>query len=287
MACGCGRSPDFCRGWHALSEEEFKEELKAFEKEQKSEARAKKEKEKYHEVTVTEVHHYTESLFRIRTTKPNGYSFRAGEFAMIGMGDKVRRAYSFTSAPSDDFLEFYSIKVPDGAFTSKLKYIQPGDSMEVGKTPTGTLVEDYLTPNGRRLWLMATGTGIAPFMSLIRQHDIFKNYKEVFVTWTVRKPRDLAAYKPFILNTTSVTLFPTVTQDPTYIGHQGRIQNYLKPNTQSANYLPELDPKLDRVMLCGSMEFNNDIKELLEAKGFEEGNTNTQGTYLLEKAFVG
>lgn len=287
MACGCGRSPDYCRGWHSLSEEDFKEELKAFEKEQKSEAKEKKEKAKYHTVQVTEVHHYTESLFRIRTTKPDGYTFRAGEFVMIGMGDKVRRAYSFTSAPSDDFLEFYSIKVPDGAFTEKFKYVLPGDSMEVGKVATGTLVEDYLSPNGQRLWLMATGTGIAPFMSLIRQSDIFKNYKQVFVTWTVRKPQDLQAYKSFILNTTSVTLFPTVTQDPTYIGHHGRIQNYLKPSTGSANYLPELDPKLDRVMLCGSMEFNNDIKELLEAKGFTEGNTNTQGTYLLEKAFVG
>jgi ferredoxin/flavodoxin---NADP+ reductase len=287
MACGCGRSPDFCRGWHSLSEEDFKEELKAFEKEQKSEAKEKKEKAKYHEVQVTEVHHYTESLFRIRTTKPNGYTFRPGEFVMIGMGDKVRRAYSFTSAPSDDFLEFYSIKVSDGAFTEKFKYVQPGDTMEVGKVATGTLVEDYLSPNGRRLWLMATGTGIAPFMSLIRQSDIFKSYKQVFVTWTVRKPQDLQAYKSFILNTTSVTLFPTVTQDPTYIGYHGRIQNYLKPSTGSANYLPELNPELDRVMLCGSMEFNNDIKELLETKGFTEGNTNTQGTYLLEKAFVG
>ncbi len=227
MSCGCGRSPDVCRGWHNLSEEEFKKELKAYEKEQKSEAKAKKEKENYHEIQVTEVHHYTESLFRIRTTKPNGYSFRAGEFAMIGMRDRLRRAYSFTSAPKDDFLEFYSIKVPDGAFTSRFKYIQPGDFMEVGKTPTGTLVEDYLTPNGKRLWLMATGTGIAPFISHIRQFDIFKKYSEVIVTWTVRKSRDLAAYKSMILNTTSVSLFPTVTQEPLYIGYQGRIQNIL------------------------------------------------------------
>jgi len=288
MACGCGRSPDFCRGWHSLSEEEFKEELAAYEAEENLSKKKSKAKSKSHEVVVTEVHHYTESLFRFRTTKPKDYSFKPGEFTMIGMNeDTIQRAYSFTSAPADDFLEFYSIKAPGGAFTSKAKYMQPGDMMLVGKTATGTLVDEYFAPNGSRLWLMATGTGIAPFMSILRDRKVLNKYREIIVTWTVRKPKDLNSYRSFILNTTNVTLFPTVTQDETYIGYQGRIQKYIKPTTGSVNYLPQLDPKTDRVMLCGSMDFNTDIMKILIAKGFEEGNTTTPGTFLVEKAFVG
>ena len=277
MSCGCGRSPDFCRGWHSLSEEEWKKELAEW----KADNEFEKPVEGRHMVEVTEVHHYTDKLFRFCTEKPKGYLFQAGEFVMIGLGDKIKRAYSVTSSPTQNHLEFYSIKVPDGKLTSRLKNIQPGDKIEVGSKSTGTLLPKYLKP-GRNLWLMATGTGIAPFISLLRSQEIFWMFKNVYVTWTVRVPRELDAYQEYI-KSTPATLFTTVTQDTKYQGLHGRIQKHIERGV----ILPDMNPEDDRIMLCGSMAFNEDLKTILESNGFTEGNTNTPGDYVVEKAFVG
>ena len=277
MACGCGRSPDFCRGWHALSEAEWQAELLILQAEQVAEKPAADK----HVVMVKEVQHYTDTLFRFVTDKPVGYTFKAGEFVMIGLGDKVRRAYSITSAPHDPILEFYSIKVPDGALTSRLKNIQPGDTVEVGAKATGTLLLENLKP-GRRLWLLATGTGIAPFMSLVRQRDIFNVFAEVNVAWSVREQDELKAYRADLTGY-DLNLFPIVTRDELYIEYQKRITELIDDKV----LLGEMDPQHDRVMLCGSMEFNEDLKRILDANGFAEGNTGTPGDYVVEKAFVG
>ena len=277
MSCGCGRSPDFCRGWHGLSEEEWQRELAEWQTRNEYDKPAANK----HTVEVTEVHHYTDKLFRFETTKPKGYLFKAGEFVMIGLGDKTKRAYSITSSPTDNFLEFYSIKVPNGKLTSRLKNIQPGDTLEVGSKSTGTLLLENLTA-GRNLWLLATGTGIAPFISLVRQRDIFWNFKEVNVTWTVRTPRELDPYKDFFYRN-RVNFLATVTQDKGYKGFQGRIQEQI----EQKRVLPNMNPDEDKVMLCGSMAFNEDLKTILESNGFKEGNTNTPGDYVVEKAFVG
>ena len=277
MSCGCGRSPDFCRGWHSLSEEEWQKELAEWQTHNEYD----KPTVNKHTVEVTEVHHYTDKLFRFQTTKPNGYIFKAGEFVMIGLGDKTKRAYSITSSPTDDFLEFYSIKVPNGKLTSRLKNIQPGDTLEVGSKSTGTLLLENLT-TGRNLWLLATGTGIAPFISLVRQRDIFWNFKEVNVTWTVRTARELDPYKDLLMRN-RINFLATVTQDKGYKGFQGRIQEQI----EQKRVLPDMNPNEDKVMLCGSMAFNEDLKTILESNGFKEGNTNTPGDYVVEKAFVG
>ena len=277
MSCGCGRSPDFCRGWHSLSEEEWQKELAEWQTHNKYDNPAANQLT----VEVTEVHHYTDKLFRFETTKPKGYLFKAGEFVMIGLGDKTKRAYSITSSPTDDFLEFYSIKVPNGKLTSRLKNIQPGDTLEVGSKSTGTLLLENLT-SGRNLWLLATGTGIAPFISLVRQRDIFWNFKEVNVTWTVRTARELDPYKDLLMRN-RINFLATVTQDKGYKGFQGRIQEQI----EQKRVLPDMNPNEDKVMLCGSMAFNEDLKTILESNGFKEGNTNTPGDYVVEKAFVG
>ena len=272
MSCGCGRSPDFCRGWHSLSEEEWQKELAEWQTHNKYDKPAANQ----HTVEVTEVHHYTDKLFRFETTKPKGYLFKAGEFVMIGLGDKTKRAYSITSSPTDDFLEFYSIKVPNGKLTSRLKNIQPGDTLEVGSKSTGTLLLENLTA-GRNLWLLATGTGIAPFISLVRQRDIFWNFKEVNVTWTVRTARELDPYKDLLMRN-RINFLATVTQDKGYKGFQGRIQEQI----EQKRVLPDMNPNEDKVMLCGSMAFNEDLKTILESNGFKEGNTKTRGDYVVE-----
>lgn len=287
MSCGCGRSPDFCRGWHALTEEEWQEELAKFRVEEQQEA---KSNTKYHEVTVLEVHHTTPSLFKIRTTKPEGYAFKPGEFTMIGLPDSIKRAYSFTSAPSADYLEFYSIKAPNGELTSLLKYVLPGDTMHVGKKAKGTLLAENFTPqSSERVWLLATGTGIAPFMSILRSRQLKTMFeRKTYVMWSVRKKEDLLAYDEELTRNSFIHYIPIVTQDAEHFGWTKRIQEYLlNPELDGLSMIPELDPIKDRVMLCGSMEFNEDLREILEERGFVEGSNQQQGTYVLEKAFVG
>jgi len=231
------------------------------------------------ELEVIEVTHYTDKLFRIKLERPRDFRFTAGEFTMIGLPeDDVRRAYSFTSGPYDDYLEFYSIKVPNGPLTSKLKYIEPGKFLEVGDKPTGTLTLANLELGGH-LWLMATGTGIAPFISLLRDPATFDAFDKITVCWTVPNVKDLRSYNNF-LEESEVTYFPTVTQEE--FKNQGRITKYI-----DGGMWDDITPKNDKVMICGSLEFNLDMKERLLAKDFEEGNKRTAGTFTLEKAFVG
>lgn len=226
---------------------------------------------------VTEVEHYTDTLFRIRTERPQTFRFSAGEFTMIGMGDNdIMRAYSITSGPYDEFLEFYSIKVPDGPLTSRLQHINVGDELEVGQKAVGTLTLANVELGGN-LHLMATGTGIAPFISLLRDPATYEAFDTINVYWSVRNITELAAYDEF-LKEMPIKYMSIVTREKWK--NNKRITEYANSGEI------QLSPDKDRIMLCGSMDFNKDMTELLLNKGFEEGNRKVAGTFVLEKAFV-
>jgi ferredoxin--NADP+ reductase len=227
---------------------------------------------------VIDVEHYTDTLFRIRTERPNSYRFTAGEFVMIGMDDTPKRAYSLTSGPYDEYLEFYSIKVQDGPLTSKLQHIKVGDELDVGDKPTGTLILANLELGGH-LVMMASGTGIAPFISLLRDPETYDLFENITVTWTTRTHAEQDSYRDF-LNEMPIEYISTVTQEPAELN--GRIQKFMEDGTVQIN-----DPTQQRIMLCGSMSFNTDLKEYFSKLGFNEGNKKTQGTFVQEKAFVG
>ena len=229
------------------------------------------------DLVVTEVQHYTDKLFRIRTQRPSSYRFTAGEFVMIGMEDAPNRAYSLTSGPYDDYLEFYSIKVQDGPLTSKLQHIKKGDTLKVGDKPTGTLILANLELGGD-LWLLASGTGIAPFISLLRDPETYDLFNNITVTWTTRTHAEQDSYRDF-LNEMPIEYFSTITQEEAEF--QGRIQKFLDHGILSID-----NPNKQRIMICGSMSFNNDLKERFNKLGFSEGNKKTQGTFVQEKAFV-
>lgn len=227
---------------------------------------------------VIDVEHYTDTLFRIRTERPNSYRFTAGEFVMIGMDDTPKRAYSLTSGPYDEYLEFYSIKVQGGPLTSKLQHIKVGDELDVGDKPTGTLILANLELGGH-LVMMASGTGIAPFISLLRDPETYDLFENITVTWTTRTHAEQDSYRDF-LNEMPIEYISTVTQEPAELN--GRIQKFMEDGTVQIN-----DPTQQRIMLCGSMSFNTDLKEYFSKLGFNEGNKKTQGTFVQEKAFVG
>jgi len=230
---------------------------------------------------VIEVEHYTDTLFRIRTERPQTYRFTAGEFTMIGMVDSdVMRAYSITSGPYDEFLEFYSIKVPDGPLTSRLQHIQVGDELEVGDRPTGTLTLANLELGGT-LWLLATGTGIAPFISLLRDPATYEAFDRIHVVWSVRHVQELAAYHEF-LKECDIDYTPIVTRDEEWSGLSKRLTTLIDDGILLTNSTPETD----KVMICGSMPFNNDVKAILTNAGWQEGNRRTAGNFVQEKAFV-
>lgn len=235
-------------------------------------------------LTVTEVEHYTDKLFRIRTERPRSFRFTAGEFTMLGLpGTNITRAYSFTSGPGDDYLEFYSIKAPDGPLTTKLQHVKPGDNIVVSDKTTGTLTLANITLGGN-LWLFATGTGIAPFVSILRDPDTYSNFDTVNVAWSVRTNQELNAYHDFLQEMLGSRYYPTVTQEAPLAGiYTGRIQDHIKNDT----FWKYIRPDSDRVMLCGSMDFNTDLKTILQSLGFTEGNKRTAGTFVQEKAFVG
>lgn len=248
--------------------------------------------------TVTWVHHWTDRLFSFRCTRDPAFRFRAGEFAMIGLmvnGKPLVRAYSMASPTWEEELEFLSIKVQDGPLTSRLQHIRPGDTVLVGKKPTGTLVTDNLLP-GRTLWLLATGTGLAPFLSLAREPEVYDRYGKVVVAHTVRQVAELAYREMFERDLPEHELlgelvrdrllyYPSVTREP--FRTQGRLTTLIEGGRIFADLgLPPLDPAQDRVMLCGSEAMNRDLKALLEARGFEEGANNRPASYVVEKAFV-
>jgi ferredoxin--NADP+ reductase len=230
---------------------------------------------------ITEVEHYTKTLFRLRTERPRSFRFTAGEFTMIGMGDNdISRAYSITSGPYDDFLEFYSIKVPDGPLTSRLQNVKVGDTIEVGDKPTGTLTLANLELGGN-LWMLATGTGIAPFISLLRDPDTYEAFSRIHVVWSVRQQEELLAYHSF-LQDLDIDYYPTVTRDNEWFGSNDRITTMLDIGTIMTGAYPETD----KVMICGSMPFNNDVKDRLNKSGWQEGNRRKAGNFVQEKAFV-
>ncbi|MHA3914646.1 ferredoxin--NADP reductase [Halovulum sp. GXIMD14793] len=250
--------------------------------------------------TVTEVHHWTDRLFSFRLTRPQALRFRSGEFVMIGlMGDNDRpllRAYSIASPSWDETLEFYSIKVPDGPLTSKLQLIEVGDQVILKPKAVGTLVVDALLP-GTRLYMIATGTGIAPFASLLRDPEVYEKFEEVIVTHTCRDVADLEYGRqliegldddPLIGESVAgkVKYLPTTTREQS--PHMGRITEWMQSGKLYDQLgVPPLNRETDRVMICGSMGLNTDVKAIVEAAGLREGANSEPGEYVLEKAFVG
>jgi ferredoxin--NADP+ reductase len=248
--------------------------------------------------SVTWVHHWTDRLFSFRCTRDAAFRFTAGQFAMIGLmvgGKPLVRAYSMVSAPWEEELEFLSIKVPDGPLTSRLQHIRPGDMVLIGRKPTGTLLLENLLP-GRTLWLFATGTGLAPFMSLIREPETYDRYERVVLAHTVREVPELA-YRALIgglpdheflgeMVRGRLLYYPSVTRQAFPV--QGRITALVESGRIFADLgLPPLSPAAgDRAMLCGSEAMNADLRAMLEARGFVEGSNSSPGTYVLEKAFV-
>ena len=229
------------------------------------------------ELKVIEVEHYTDKLFRIQTERPRSFRFTAGEFVMIGLEGAPNRAYSITSGPYDDYIEFYSIKVQDGPLTSKLQHVQVGDTIKVGEKPTGTLILANLTLGGH-LVMMASGTGIAPFISLLREPETYDLFENITVTWTTRLHAEQDCYRDF-LKEMPIEYISTVTQEPAEL--HGRIQKFMADDTVKID-----NPAEQRIMLCGSIDFNNDLKEHFNSLGFSEGNKKTQGTFVQERAFV-
>ena len=232
-------------------------------------------------LTVTQVQHYSDSMFRIRTNRPNSFRFTAGEFVMISCReDSVKRAYSITSGPGDDYLEFLSIKVPNGPLTRELSKYEPGDVLYLNERTSGTLTLANIELGGN-LWLLATGTGVAPFISILNDGYTYDQFDQINLVWSVRKCEDLSVYNK-MLNSLPINFIPVVTQDKNWTGLSKRITTMLSTGV----ILPELDPSKNKVMICGSMDFNTDIKSMLSDWGWQEGNNKTAGTFVQEKAFV-
>lgn len=248
---------------------------------------------------VTEVQHYTDRLFRFRITRPQSFRFRSGEFVMIGLPNSPRpvmRAYSIASPSWDEELEFFSIKVPNGPLTEHLQKIKVGDIIIMKPKPTGTLVNDALLP-GRRLFCFSTGTGFAPFASLIRDPETYEKFEHVIVTHTCRQRDELKYSADTVQNTLEDPLvgevaqghlhyFPSTTREETQ--HMGRITTLIQTGElYEAMGIEPLDAETDRIMVCGSMAFMKDIRTIVDALGFREGANSDPGTYVVERAFVG
>lgn len=250
--------------------------------------------------TVTSVRHWTDRLFSFRVTRPQSLRFRSGEFVMIGLlgdnGKPLLRAYSIASPSWDEELEFYSIKVPDGPLTSKLQHIRPGDEIILRPKPVGTLVHDALLP-GDRLWFLATGTGIAPFASLMRDPETYDKYQTVVMMHTCRTVAELEYGQQLIESLKDDPLigamvegkllyYPTTTREAS--PRMGRITDNLTSGRVFDDLgLPPIDPENDRAMVCGSLAFNHDVKAVLEKFGLHEGANSEPLEYVVEKAFVG
>ena len=249
--------------------------------------------------TVTWVQHWTESLFSFRTTRDPALRFSSGQFVMVGLmkddGKPLVRAYSIASPSWHEELEFYSIKVADGPLTSRLQNIQVGDQILIGRKPTGTLVLDGLKP-GKRLYMLGTGTGLAPWLSLARDPEVYDRFETVVVTHTVRAVADLN-YADLLdhelaqdeilgeLIGPKLRYYPTVTREP--FKTQGRITNLIASGQMFRDLdLPPFDPAEDRIMLCGGPSVLADLKQQLLALGYVEGSLANPGDFVLERAFV-
>jgi len=249
---------------------------------------------------VLSVEHYTDRLFKFTLTRPQSFRFRSGEFIMIGLpkedGRPLLRAYSIASPNWDDTLEFYSIKVPDGPLTSRLQKIQVGDEVLLGKKPVGTLVHDALTP-GKRLYMFSTGTGFAPFASLVRDPETYEKFDEIIVTHTCRDSDELQYSREIVdtflndpdigeLGRGKLRIYQTCTRQE--FSHKGRITDLIR-NSKLFDDLdvPRLDPATDRAMICGSIEMTKELKDLMEEHGLKEGANSEPAEFVIERAFVG
>jgi len=251
------------------------------------------------EETVLSVHHWTDTLFSFTCTRDPALRFDNGQFTMVGLevdGKPLMRAYSLASANYEEHLEFLSIKVQDGPLTSRLQHLKVGDKVLIGKKPVGTLIADNLLP-GKTLWLLSTGTGLAPFMSIIKDPDVYDRYEKIVLTHTCRFVDELA-YNEFITHELrdneylgqvvreKLIYYPTVTRES--FENRGRVTELIESKKLFEDTgLPPFTPERDRIMLCGSPHMLRDTRELLEGLGFKEGSNNDPGHYVVEKAFVG
>jgi ferredoxin--NADP+ reductase len=248
---------------------------------------------------VLDVHHWNDTLFSFRTTRDPALRFRNGHFVMIGLpvqGKPLLRAYSVASANHEEHLEFLSIKVPDGPLTSRLQHLKPGDEIIVGRKPVGTLVVDDLRP-GRHLYLLSTGTGLAPFMSIIKDPDVYERFEKVVLVHGVRTVSELA-YSEYIqkelpeheflgeMLKDKLVYYPTVTREP--FRNRGRLTELLDSGKLSQDVgLPPLDAGTDRAMICGNQAMLDDCCRLLDARGFHiSPRQGEPGDYVIERAFV-
>ena len=250
------------------------------------------------EERVFSVRHWTDELFSFRISRPASFRFSSGQFVMLGLpvdGKPLLRAYSMASAAWDDGLDFYSIKVADGPLTSRLKEIREGDVVLLGKKPTGTLALESLQP-GRRLFMLSTGTGIAPFASLVREPETYERFEHVVLTHTCRNIADLSYGEELVANLPEdplvgevapgrLSYYPSVTRED--FRNRGRITDLIRSGAFFADLGAEpFDPEQDRVMICGSMAMIVDTRQILEATGFKEGSHSEPGSYVVEKAFA-
>ena len=251
-----------------------------------------------HKETVIDVHHWSDRLFTIKTTRDPSLRFRNGEFAMVGIevdGKPLMRAYSMASSNYEDFLEFYSIKVPDGPLTSRLQHIKVGDELIVSKKPTGTLLWDHLRP-GKHLYLLGTGTGLAPYLSIIKDPEVYENFEKVILVHGCRYINELT-YQELITRQlqdneyfgedvkAKLIYYPAVTREP--FKNYGRITTLIDSGQLMKDIgLPPLNVEDDRFMLCGSPSMLKSLSELLEAKGFTETRKSDFREFVVERAFV-
>ncbi len=253
----------------------------------------------YTQETVLSVRHWTDSLFSFTTTRSPSFRFSNGQFTMMGIetdgGRPLVRAYSMASPNYEDKLEFFSIKVQDGPLTSRLQHIKESDRILVSKKPTGTLVVDNLLP-GRFLYLLSTGTGLAPFMSIIRDPDTYERFEKVVLVHGCRQVAELAYGERITADLPRDELigeyvrdkliyYPTVTREPFH--NRGRITDLVTSGQLFRDVgLPPLDAAQDRAMLCGSPQMLKDMRTVLDERGFVEGSVSEPGTFVVEKAFV-
>ena len=253
----------------------------------------------FNEETVLSVHHWTDRLFTFKTTRDKSLRFSNGHFTMIGLRVNEKpllRAYSIVSANYEEHLEFLSIKVPDGPLTSRLQHMKVGDKIIVGRKPTGTLLIDYLLP-GKRLFLLSTGTGLAPFMSIVHDPATYEKFEQIILVHGVRQKDELAYHDLLVehlpahellgeLVTSQLRYYPTVTREP--FRHQGRLTEVVESGKLFSDLgLPPLDAAVDRAMICGSAAMLTDSYKLLDARGFHiSPRQGEQGDYVIERAFV-
>jgi ferredoxin--NADP+ reductase len=248
---------------------------------------------------VLDVRHWNDSLFSFRTTRDDGLRFENGHFVMIGMeveGRPLLRAYSIASPNYAEHLEFFSIKVSEGRLTSRLQHIREGDSILISRKPTGTLLTHDLLP-GKHLYLFATGTGLAPFLSIVQDPEVYERFEKVVLVHGVRHVSELA-YGDFLREelpkneyfgeevADKLVYYPTVTREP--YRNRGRITDLITSGQLFTDVgLPPLDPEIDRAMICGSMAMLDETSALLEARGFESSpHIGVPGQFVVERAFV-